>query len=377
MTYKKILMCLTAIGLSACGATTPVREESQPSSIVSVTKNSEVSAQKSGSTITIRAIGDILLHDFVYETVRTENGFAFDSMLEPVKPYIENADITIANLETIAAGDTLPLSSYPLFNAPSEIIDTLKNVGVDIVNNTTNHTMDLGAEGAYASIQALKNREMLYVGSYESWDDYNTPRIIEKNGIKVGFLAYAYGTNGNYLPEDQTYLNTLIDTHLMPLEIEALNEQVDVSVVIIQNGEEYEPLPLHYQFEVHNVARDAGANFILGGHPHVLEPFIHYNEAQAGIFSHGNFLTGQYEVETKIGGITEVTYRKTANGVEVDSMRFMPTYNFGLPETTEYLVVPLADWEKYGIPNGEALYEQIEARMTYYTNKVQVVPYLD
>ena len=61
----------------------------------------------------------------------------------------------------------------------------------------------------------------------------------------------------------------------------------------------------------------------------------------------------------------------------MDSMRFMPTYNIGLPESSEYLVVPLADWQKYNIANGQALMDEIRQRMTRFTNKVQVVDYLD
>lgn len=346
------------------------------SAMQSVGQSSESSQE--GPTVRVRAIGDILLHDFVYERARTANGYNFDSMLAPVKSYLENADITVANMETIVAGESVGLGTYPFFNAPSQIVDSLKNVGVDIVNNVSNHTMDMGAQGVLASIKALKQRDMMYVGSYESWEDYNTPRIIERNGIKVGFLAYAYGLNGLERPQNQQYLATLIDKQLIPLEIKDLNSKVDVSVVIIQNGEEYETMPTADQIATHQMARDAGANFVLGGHPHVLEPFIYYNESQAGLFSHGNFLTGQYETATKVGGITEFTYRKLNDGkVILDSMRFMPTYNIGLPESNEYLVVPLADWQKYNIANGQALMDEIRQRMTRFTNKVQVVDYLD
>ena len=381
-----LLVALTVLfwpKASESNSTTPTQQgvisgEKTSIQVVTNQQTQTISNTGDGTTVRIRAIGDILLHDFVYNTVRSANGYNFNSMLEPVKRYIENADITIANMETIVAGEQIGLGTYPLFNAPAEILDTLKYVGVDIVNNTSNHTMDMGGEGALLSIQQLKKHGMPYVGSYESWNDYNTPRILEANGIKVGFLAYTYGLNGLELPEGQEYLATLIDTELIPLEIKALKEKVDVSVVIIQNGEEYLTLPTENQLMIHGIARDAGANFVLGGHPHVMEPFIYYNESQAGIFSHGNFLTGQYEPATKVGGITEFTFRKLSSGqVVLDSMRFMPTYNIGLPEFDTYSVVPLADWQKYGIPNGEALLQEIRERMTTFTNKVEVVDYLD
>lgn len=329
-------------------------------------------------TVTIRSIGDILVHDTVYQDAFNGESYNFDHMFDGVREYLENADITTANLETIVAGSVFGPTTYPFFNAPEEIVDALQNAGVDIVNNATNHTMDYGAEGAYASIEALNERGMSYVGSYESWEDYNTPRIIEVGDISVGFLSYANDANGNYVPEDQSYLLSLIDTELIPLEVEQLNSQVDVSVVFFHNGGEYDYLPNSWQLDVMQVARDAGANFILGGHPHYIQPFVLYNSSQAGMFSHGNFLSGQYEIETKIGGITEYSFNKLANGeVELNAMRFMPTFNFGMPETSVYSVVPLADAAEYGLADAEYLFQDLAQRMTYYTNEVEVVEYLD
>ena len=96
------------------------------SAMQSVGQSSESSHE--GSTVRVRAIGDILLHDFVYERARTANGYNFDSMFAPVKSYLENADITVANMETIVAGESVGLGTYPFFNAPSQIVDSLKNV---------------------------------------------------------------------------------------------------------------------------------------------------------------------------------------------------------------------------------------------------------
>lgn len=162
---KKMLKWFNVLGvclfLVACSTTTSTRDDKASESTSQAKTNENNNTTQADNTVTIRAIGDILLHDFVYDTALTGTGeYSFDSMFEPVKPYIENADITIANLETIAAGDTMALSSYPFFNAPSEIIDTLKNIGVDIVNNTSNHTMDLGPTGALESLKALKARKI-------------------------------------------------------------------------------------------------------------------------------------------------------------------------------------------------------------------------
>lgn len=340
------------------------------------TANVQAQDKTESNTVTIRAIGDILMHDAVYNSGWQEDGtLKYDFMFEPVKHYIENADITIANMETIVAGQEFGLSSYPQFNAPAEIIDTLKNIGVDIINNTSNHSMDGYVEGALMSIQNIKARNMMYVGAYESWEDYNTPRVIEKNGIKVGFLAYSYGTNGIPIPEGQEYLATQIDETLMPLEVKRLQNYADATFVVVEAGEEYEEYPNDYQIALHDLLVEAGTNFIWGGHPHVLEPFKVYNDTSASLFSHANFLSAQIETNTKIGGISEITLKKEQNKVTVDKIRFMPTYNPSPSEAGYYVVVPLADATPY--IDVDYWFDHVTNIMTAYSDEVEVVKYLD
>ncbi len=376
---KFIFLCGLAFLMTACqnqaNRSNQDQENSQASEIVQESTTEAVPDRY----VTVRSIGDILLHDYVYWDGATPDGsYNFDKMFTQVKPYLENADITTANMETIVAGSKLGVSSYPVFNAPEQIIDTLKNVGVDIVNNATNHTMDWGPEGALASIATLKEKGMPYVGSYESWDDYNTPRVLDVNGVKVGFLAYTYGLNGNYLPEDQTYLATLIDNELIRLEIERLKKFCDVSIVIFHIGEENDFYPSAWQEEVFNVAKEAGANFVIGGHPHVLQPGIIWNESQAGFYSHGNFLSGQVQLDQKVGSIWEYRFKIDSNNkVTIDQMRMMPTYNPGYPEFANYSVLPLADAADLGVVDVPAKFAELKDRIQTYNPEIEVVEYLD
>lgn len=328
--------------------------------------------------VTIRSVGDILVHDTVYQDAYDGEKYDFTKQFAAVKPYMENADITTANLEVIVAGDLTGAQSYPLFSSPPEIIDALKDAGVDIVTNATNHTMDHGSEGAHASIRALQDRGMMYVGSYENWDDYNNLRIIEINGLKVGFLAYSFSANGNPIPEDEQYLLPIIDPKLVKLETELLASKTDVAIVNMQLGEEYELYPNANQRDIVNIVRDAGANFYLGGHPHVVQPFDFFSPSQGALYSHGNFLHGQAQPETKIGGIFEYTFAKHPgqDDVVLEKMRMMPTYGYGYPESVEHGVIPLADASKFGI-DIEGTFAELRERMSFYTNYVEIVEYLD
>lgn len=282
------------------------------------------------STVAIRSIGDILVHSDVYTAARTDTGFDFSGMFDPVRAFVQDADITTANMEVPVAGEEFGLSGYPQFNAPPEIIDALKDSGVDIVNNATNHSMDRGGGGVVASTGNMRERGMLYTGSYASEQDKSVPRIIEANGITVGFLGFTCGTNG--LPVEQEHFASLIDDTLAD-QVAALDSQVDVAVVMLHMGDEYAPLPNEFQEETAATALDAGADLVLGGHPHVVEPF-----AGPVWYSHGNFLHGQWEEPTKVGGIGEFTF---------SGARFMPTYTVGPPISYDHHVIPLVEAGDY------------------------------
>ena len=291
------------------------------------------------STVTIRSFGDILVHSDVYTAARTDTGFDFSGMFDPVRAFVQDADITTANMEVPVAGEEFGLSGYPQFNAPPEIIDALKDSGVDIVNNATNHSMDRGGGGVVASTGNMRERGMLYTGSYASEQDKSVPRIIEANGITVGFLGFTCGTNG--LPVEQEHFASLIDDTLAD-QVAALDSQVDVAVVMLHMGDEYAPLPNEFQEETAKVALDAGADLVLGGHPHVVEPF-----AGPVWYSHGNFLHGQWEEPTKVGGIGEFTFTKRGDEVTFSGARFMPTYTVGPPISYDHHVIPLVEAADY------------------------------
>lgn len=291
------------------------------------------------STATIRSVGDILVHSDVYTTARTDTGFDFTRMFDPVRQYMADADITTANMEVPVAGEAFGLSGYPQFNSPPEIIDALKNSGVDIVNNATNHSMDRGGEGVIASTGHMRDRRMLYAGSFSSAADAATPRIIEANGITVGFLGSTYGTNG--LPVEEEHFASLIDDNLTD-RITTLDSEVDVTVVMLHMGDEYAPLQNEFQEETAAAALEAGADLVLGGHPHVVEPFD-----GPVWYSHGNFLHGQLEEPTKIGGIGEFTFTERGDEVSFTGARFMPTYTVGPPISYDHHVLPLVEAGDY------------------------------
>lgn len=369
--------------------------------------------QATPDQLVLRSVGDILIHDRVswladiespiYQVaieqltadgILNEEGAVFGGetidfslgseaydflpMLAQIAPFTSYADVTIANLEVIAAYPDLPVTGYPQFNAPSSILEALKGIGVDIVTNGTNHTLDWFAEGAYASIKHIKAAGLLYSGSYESLEDFQTPRIIEANGISLGFLTYSYGTNGIPVPAGEEYLISLVDLPTMLSEVEWLKPQVDAVVVTLQLGPEYGTLPDEQQLYVFEELANAGVKLILGGHPHVLQPMAWLNDGQTfAIYSQASFLSGQRDLDNKQGGITEVTFERQAAGeVIVTKPKFMPTFVLGIEEEKLYETVPLADTHLYQIPDGDYWFKTLETHMQVLTSDFEFLSHL-
>ena len=274
--------------------------------------------------ITVGMIGDILLHDPLY----TYGDYAYS--FEEVKAPMENIDFLLANQESMPAGKSFTYSGYPAFNSPSHIIEGLQNVGVDMVSIANNHTLDLGEKGVLAAIDNIKSYDMPYVGAYLSKEDQKEFRIVTVNGIRLGILAYTYGTNGIPTPKGKDYLVARIDPERITREVQELKKLVDVTIVSMHWGNEYELSPNQSQIDLAQVIADAGGDIVFGHHPHVLQNFDllegkNGNETHV-LYSLGNFYSGQKFEYTDIGGIAQFTIEKNRNKeVVVHKPSFYPT----------------------------------------------------
>ncbi|WP_414054752.1 CapA family protein [Macrococcus equi] len=321
------------------------------------------------NVVNLKSVGDVLVHGHVAAHAKTANGYDFNPAFTEIKPMIEEADIAIANLETPIAANELGLGDYPTFNLPPEVAEAVKNAGFDIVSNANNHALDQGQKGLHISLKHLDEMYLPYVGAYKSQKDHDTPRIIEENGVKLGFLAYTYGTNGQVPTAD--YDVNYIDLKKMKKDIEALKPQVDGVVVSLHMGVEYQYHENKEQQDVAQALSDYGADIILGGHPHALEP-MKQDDNSFIIYSQGNFFSGQSQMQTKLGGILSLDIKKTDDGVEVVSGEFLPTYNEGDYNAGGYKTVPLVQ-SSLDAATKQNQFNFVSDLMTTYDSKVKVV----
>ncbi|SDH40383.1 poly-gamma-glutamate synthesis protein (capsule biosynthesis protein) [Planococcus glaciei] len=320
------------------------------------------------SSVSLSAVGDILIHERVYLDAKTGSGFDFTPMLDEAKPFLEAADITIANSESIVGGESIGLSTYPSFNSPYEVADALKDTGIDVVSMANNHTLDRGEKAILSAINYWDHLGIHHAGAHASEAERNKLTTLTKNGIKFSFLSYTYGTNGIPTPSGKNYLLNRIDKQTLQTDLAKAKGVSDVVVLSLHFGNEYETMPTEEQVELAHFAVEQGADLILGHHPHVLQPveWIQTTDGRKSfvIYSLGNFLSGQEGLEKQIGGILHIQAVKTTDAesakIELVKPSFTPTfvesenqknYNVTLlknanPEANQSIKQHMARWVK-------------------------------
>ncbi len=322
-------------------------------------KNSEnlIDSKPDPITIHMSAFGDTMCHltniKNAYDASKKD--YDFSNVFKNVRSYLEDADITIGNLETTFAGSSRGYTGYPTFNAPEVLGQNLKDMGVDVLTTANNHCMDKGNSGLVSTLDYLDKYEISHTGTARSEEEQNSILIKDVNGIKIAFLSYTYGTNGITIPSDKPYSVNLIDKELIKKHIASAKEQnVDVICVSMHWGLEYKLKPNSTQTELADFLFENGVDIILGSHPHVLEPMekrtitLEDGTTKDGfvIYSLGNFVSGQIYANTKSTVILDIQITKNSDGkISIDNVKYTPVYLYdkgaGAKTRTRYTLIDL------------------------------------
>ena len=239
-------------------------------------------------------VGDALLHSSVYKDAYVNGVYDFSNQLEFIKPITQKYDLAFYNQETVLGGTEIGLSDYPTFNSPQEFGDNMIDSGFNIVNLATNHTIDRGEKAILKSCEYWNSKKdkVLFAGSYCSFDERNEIKIKEVNGIKYTLLSYTYGTNGIAVPNGKEYLVNLYSDEQAKSDIEKVRDKVDVLLVSMHWGVEYQSEPTAEQKREAEYLSSLGVDIIIGTHPHVIQPITYIGDTLV-IYSLGNFISAQ------------------------------------------------------------------------------------
>lgn len=280
-------------------------------------------------------VGDALIHNSVYDdALKADGSYDFKPMLENIKPLISSYDLAYYNQETILGGVELGLSNYPRFNSPYEVGDAFVDAGFNLVSLANNHTMDTGVEAVENSLAYWKKQKDVYTaGSYSSFEERDTAKISEVNGIKYAMLSYTVWTNGLTPPIGQEYYDNVYSDELAKADIERVRDKCDVVMVAMHWGTENSSVVDYQQEEIAKYLSELGVDVIIGAHPHVVQKIGYVNNTLV-IYSLGNFLSGQIGTDKRSGLIASLDITKTvekdqSSKTEINNVKaeFVYTYH--------------------------------------------------
>ena len=308
--------------------------------------------------ISLMAVGDNLMHMGLVNSGRQSDGtYNFDFLYEDIAPYLDKADISIINQETIMAGNDKGFSGFPYFNTPLEIADAIEKAGFYVVLQSSNHTIDQGVEGLLYAYNVWKQHPgVMMVGIHENTEELHDIPIMEIEGIRFAILNYTYGPNLGAVPSNvQGHMNILCATRegsktgeldftrLDPAvidDIKRADEMADIVIVCPHWGTEYVSTPSKYQTEWALQMTDAGADLIIGTHPHVPEPVEKITTSSGKsclcYYSLGNYISTGQNGQSMLEGMAWVVFHVTEDDVYIDENK-----SGVLPIVMEYLSGPL------------------------------------
>jgi len=269
-------------------------------------------------TMTIILVGDIMLDRGVEYMIEKEGRPTRGGYPDFKFPFLKIADdlkgakLLFGNLEGPISDKGTKVGSIYSFRNDPKAIEGLSYAGFDVISLANNHAFDYGREALEDTFLRLKTAGIDYVGAgFNEGEAYggSTPVIKEIEGTKIGFLAYT-----NLGPETwkATERNSGIawinenDFEKIKKDIENAKSQADILIVSLHSGEEYLSELTQFQIEFSKAAIDAGANIVIGHHPHVIQRNEKYKDGWI-FYSLGNFVFDQaFSEKTMQGQIVEV-----------------------------------------------------------------------
>ncbi len=286
--------------------------------------------------ISLMAVGDNLLHMGIVNTGKQADGsYNYDFLFDEISDFLGTADIKVINQETILGGNEKGFSGYPRFNSPTEVGDAIAKAGFNVVLHASNHAGDKGIDGLLTCVEFWNNYpEVVMTGIHETREDAEEISLITVKGVTFALLNYTYSPNSQTIPASiEGHLDILCEydsanridfTKLNPKVIEDIKkaeELADFVIVFPHWGNEYVTKPSTYQQKFAMEMTAAGADLIIGTHPHVIEP-VEWIEAENGnralcYYSLGNYVSTQKGGPSMLEGLAWVNLRVTENGVVI------------------------------------------------------------
>ena len=278
----------------------------------------------SNQTVNLVFVGDAMQHAPQITAAEQADGtYDYSPCFQYLVDDITWADLAVVNLECPLGGK--PYTGYPCFSAPDSYAMQLKNVGFDLFLTANNHCLDRRDKGLMRTCQMLDSLGIAHIGTYPDQQerDQRIPYIVNVKGMNIAFLDYTYGTNG--IPIQGNVIVDFIDQQQIEKDIATARERGAHAICVnLHWGIEYQLKPVASQRTLADWLVTQGVDLIIGGHPHVVEPMEvryskEYDKNVLLVYSMGNFISNQSDIDTRGGAMVKVSLRmQNGHAVIVD-----------------------------------------------------------
>lgn len=275
-------------------------------------------------SILLYAVGDIMLDRGVEYNIRKYGNGDYKFPFLKSANYLKKADIIFGNLESVISDKGEKIGSINSFRADPKFIEGLKYAGFNIVSTANNHSLDYGVSALEDSLKRLKSEGIEYAGAGFNEEEAFSLKIMEAKGTKIGFLAFCgIGSQLWRASENSSGIAFVSKENIEEIKkiIKEAKEKADIIIVSFHIGTEYETNQNDLQTYLYHSIIDAGADLVIGHHPHVIQPIEGY-EGKWIAYSLGNFIFDQsFSKSTMEGVLLKVSIKN--RGIEnVDFEKF-------------------------------------------------------
>ncbi|KKQ86536.1 MAG: Capsule biosynthesis protein CapA [Berkelbacteria bacterium GW2011_GWA2_38_9] len=275
---------------------------------VSKSSSSPISHVPPLSKIRLLFVGDIMLSRGVADQINRNQDYIYP--FQDVKDFLKSADVTFGNLEGPISDRGTELGHLYSFRALPKSIDGLTAAGFDILSLANNHAFDWGIEALTDTTHRLRTQKINVVGAGQNFQEAYQPTILNIKGQKIAFLAAT-----DIPPENAEATLTKagiawMKPEIISQEIQKLKSKVDLIIVSMHSGKEYQNRSNTSQQKFARLMIDAGANLVIGHHPHVIQEYEKYKNGHV-FYSLGNFVFDQnWSDQTSIGQVVEISIKQ-------------------------------------------------------------------
>ena len=302
------------------------------------------------TTIHIKAAGDLNVTNTVINAGVAVGGYNYTRAFMDVASTLSDADLTVLNLEGNICGE--PYGSDTT-SAPRELLEGLRNAGVDLIQMANSCTINNGLIGLTSTLQSIRAAGLEPVGAFVSESEFRESKgytITQAQGVKVAFVAFTKGLGGRGLPagndnlvnilyEDYASTYDKIDRTRITSVLKAVEaEKPDITIALLHWGSEYNDDISDTQKSIVNLMKKQGVDVIIGTHPHTVQA-IEYDELAGTLvaYSLGDFFGDASRGGTNYSIILdlEITKDSSTGTTKVTDYSYTPIYTVSEVETAD------------------------------------------